>query len=99
MVSRKTAPGRLGNRTSSTPVFPGARPRRRTRARSLNTVTSAMGAATSGALSADFGDSTTPGTLSAAASGTGRVAPNASAATTIARGGRRALNSSSFAAA
>ena len=63
IVSSWTAPGRLGKRTSSTPAFPGARPRRRMRARSLNTVTSAMWASTSGALSAVLGDSTIAGHL------------------------------------
>ena len=98
-VSRKTAPGRLGKWMISTPALPGARPRRRTRARSLNTVTSAIGASITGALSAVFGDSTTAGTFSAATAGATGCAPTTTdAATTIAKERRREVKVESSAA-
>ena len=53
-----------GKADHSMPALPVVRPRRRTRARSLNTVTSAMRASTITALSAVRGDITTPGTFS-----------------------------------
>ena len=79
------------------PALPVARARRRTRARSLNTVTSAMRASTIAAPSAVRGDITTPGTfsprVSAVAGGTAWPPITAAAAATSASGRRRALNS------